>query len=165
MLKSIVALTPRAAAVVATLLLAAPLAAETLPKARGAGTVTLSGSLRTFSFTARVMPDGRVQGMGNIQNRNRENHVKFSIDCLRVQGNVASMSGEVTLSTDPTFRLGDGIWFRAIDRGEGAKEPTDEMTLVGIYLGPGPSCTVDDAFTLATQTVIEGGNIQVSPAD
>jgi hypothetical protein len=143
-------------------LIALSAAASSRPKATGNGQVTISGKLRTFAFTAQRMPDGSVKGMGNIQNRSRGNHVKFDIDCLRIEGNTAIMSGIVVATTDPAFEEGP-VWFRAIDNGEGRSAASDEMTLVGIYPAGAiaPTCSVDDPFVLGTQTVIEGGNIQV----
>lgn len=140
--------------------LACPSALAGGPAATGAGMLDQGGELRTFSFTARVMPDGSVKGMGNIHNRSQDNHVKFDIDCLDVAGNVATMSGRVTLTTVPEWADAD-VWFRAIDHGEGKGDPTDEMTLVGIFVAGGPPCGVDDAFVLGTLFELEGGNVQV----
>jgi hypothetical protein len=135
------------------------------PKAQGSGVLDLVGGLRTFSFTARVMPDGTVQGMGNIQNRSQGNHVKFTIDCLLVEtATIATMSGRVTSTTDPAFE-NNLIWFRAFDVGEGAADPRDRMTLVGLFPGAAPDCTGESAFVLGTLAEIGGGNIQVDAGD
>lgn len=145
---------------------AAPALAASGPKATGSGHLILDLTRRTFAFTAQADENGDVKGMGNIQNRSRGNHVKFQITCLRVEANVATMSGFVTLTTDEDFDVGGPVWFRAIDNGEGGQEPADEMTLVGLWpLGTAaPTCDFDEPFILGTQAVLDGGNIQVRGA-
>ena len=98
-----------------------------------------------------------MRGRGLIQNRANENKVKFSIDCLSITDNVATMSGVVTSPTDESF-VDSLIWFRVIDNGEG-KDSVDEMTLVGIFTGGvGVAC---DGEVLLDILPIEGGNIHV----
>ena len=81
----------------------------------------------------------------------------FSIDCLSVTDNVATMSGVITDTDNPDF-AGNPVWFRVVDNGEGNGEP-DVMTLVGIFTsGIGVDCGGEVLLDLLP---IEGGNIQV----
>jgi hypothetical protein len=121
-----------------------------------------SGALRTFSFHARVMPDGSVQG--EYDNHNRQagfvNH--GDIDCLRLIGtNGAVMGGPSRRSDNPAAGPGSRVIFRVEDNGEGAGDVPDRVSL--LFLFP-PGSTEDcQIFTPPNTSPIEGGNIQVRP--
>src|SRR5260370_35658385 len=51
---------------------------------------------RTFSFNAETRSDGTTVGHAELINRFSGTIVHIRIDCLRVLGNVASISGQVT---------------------------------------------------------------------
>lgn len=133
------------------------------PSANGHGNLTtVGGALRTFSFHARTEKDGTVKGEVTLHNRRTDTFVKVDIDCLHVVGNIATMSGTVTHSDDPTLDFtGWHSIFRVVDNGEGADSPPDLMT--GLANNP-PEVTVTctDIFTEPLR-VIEAGNIQVKP--
>ena len=153
----------------ATLLLAATLfftASQTLVakasgpnSATGSGHFIRNGALRTFEFTARKSPDGAVTGMANLQVRSAGVYEHIAIDCLRIIGNVAYMSGMV-INSRPSFIEGAQARFAVVDNGEGSGDP-DAVSLVETY-GPGSpvNCSNADDFPGGPFT-IEQGNVQV----
>ncbi len=121
-----------------------------------------SGAKRTFSFHARVMPDGSVDG--EYDNHNRQagfvNH--GDIDCLRFVGtNGAVMSGPVQRSTNPGAPPGWRSIFRVEDNGEGANDVPDRVSQLAIVPPDSPL----DCQTLTPEPLfpLVGGNIQVRP--
>jgi hypothetical protein len=120
-----------------------------------------SGAKRTFSFEARVMPDGSVQGFYDNHNRQLGFVNHGSVDCMRfINDHDVVMSGVVERSTNPANPPGATAIFRVIDNGEGADDPPDRISQLAIF-APGPNCnTVTPMATLAD---IVGGNIQVRP--
>ena len=126
--------------------------------ASGSGHLIWNDELRTFNFHAQVDDDGLVRGRGLIHNRANGNKVVFSIDCISVTDNVATMSGVVTATDAPDF-ADFPIWFRVIDNGDGSQSAPDEMTLVGIFTGGiGVDCGGE---VLLDVLPVERGNIQV----
>jgi hypothetical protein len=119
------------------------------------------GVLRTFSFSARQMPDGTVEG--NFVNHNRlgdaVNHGE--IDCLRlIPPNGAVLSGPIRKHTNPDFEGGTTV-FRVEDNGEGGDSPPDRVSQLLNFL---PGVTADcHAVTPLILLPVEGGNIQVRP--
>ena len=134
------------------------------PSASGHADVTQlpSGATRTFSFHARVMPDGIVEG--EYDNHNRQggfvNH--GDIDCLRFLGPTSAvMSGPAQRSTNPGAPPGSVSVFRVEDNGEGADDPPDQVSQISIFP---PGSTVNcETFTPAILFPLIGGNIQVRP--
>ena len=121
-----------------------------------------SGARRTFSFHARVMPDGSVEG--EYDNHNRQggfvNH--GDIDCLRFIGtNGAVMSGRVQRSTNPAAPAGSMTIFRVEDNGEGADDLPDQVSALVILPADSPSNCQN--LTPAVLLPLVGGNIQVRP--
>lgn len=130
------------------------------PSASGHGNLTVGGELRTFSFTAVTHKNGTVTGQAQLNNRAQDTRLHLDIDCLRVVGNTATVSGIVTNTTDPTLEGFRGI-FRVEDNGEGANDPPDRISLV--FLFP-PSVPLDCNSNLGLPLIpIEAGNIQVRP--
>lgn len=145
-----------------------PLLKSSGPSASGQGRI--AGTNRTFAFNAVTHPDGSVSGQGQLTYTHNGNDVKihFSIDCISVSGNVATMSGTVTNSN--VFESGGPCWFRVVDNGEGKNASPDEMT--GFLL-----CQPGDTDPLCAQLtcgndlqsqagglfLLENGNIQVKP--
>lgn len=118
-----------------------------------------SGAKRTFSFHARVMPDGSVEG--EYDNHNRQagfvNH--GDIDCLRFIGsNSAVMSGQARRSTNPAAPPGSRAIFRVEDNGEGDDVPDriSQLTIV-----PPDSPATCQNVTPVILFPLVGGNIQV----
>ena len=121
-----------------------------------------SGAKRTFSFHARVMPDGSVEG--EYDNHNRQggfvNH--GDIDCLRFIGtNGAVMSGRVQRSTNPAAPAGSRAIFRVEDNGEGTGDLPDRISQLFNFPPDSPSDCQN--FTPVILFPLVGGNIQVRP--
>ena len=134
--------------------------------ATGAGQVHVGPGgefLRTFSVSAREYADGTDKGQAEVQNRlGPFGPIHIEIDCLKVVGNTAYMSGFVKNITDPTLGIPEGskTYFAVQDNGEGAESPPDLLSFV-FFTGEqtGPTCEeiLDTAFVFA----VEDGNIQV----
>ena len=138
-------------------------AAESGPTASGHGDIIQlpSGALRTFSFHARVMPDGSVQG--EYDNHNRQlgfvNH--GDLDCIRFVGtNGAVMSGHATRSTNPAAPEGSVTIFRVEDNGEGA-DAQDRISQLLLF----PAGSPNDCMNTIPPVLLDivGGNVQVRP--
>jgi hypothetical protein len=134
------------------------------PSASGHANVTLvpSGALRTFSFHARVMPDGTVEGEYDNHNRQLGTSNHGDVDCLRFIGtNRAVMSGTIRRTNNPGGTVGGRTIFTVEDNGEGDDDPPDRVSQL-LLLPPGSNqdCT---NFTNTTSIAIEGGNIRVDP--
>ena len=133
------------------------------PSATGQGRMT--GIDRVFAFNAVTHPDGSVSGQGQLTYTHNGNDVKinFSIDCMSVDGNKATMSGTVMNSND--FESGGPCYFKVIDNGKGGNAPPDEITGF-LFCLPGdsdPLCaqlTCGNDLSLQYFTV-ENGNILV----
>ncbi|MBC7688518.1 MAG: hypothetical protein H7211_10105 [Aquabacterium sp.] len=130
------------------------------PSANGQGSLTLGLESRRFAFHANTMPDGTVQGSGVLTYTTGDLKITFDIDCMKVSGQTATMSGTVTRSDGSlpsVFVPGSKIFFRVIDNGEGANDSPDQMSL--LYL-TGIGC---NSLFNPPVSPIEGGNIQVKP--
>ena len=130
------------------------------PSANGHGNITLSGELRTFSFTANTRNDGSVTGSVQLQARQADNTLHGDINCLKVVGNIAVMSGPILNSADPAFNGWTGI-FRVQDNGEGANASGDLMSLYALV--PPTSTLNCNSIGPLTMLAVEGGNVQVKP--
>ena len=137
----------------------------------GHGNSVFDGALRTFSFHARKRRSG--ESIGNLLLINRSIGVRNNaeIDCLRVDGDEAFLSGFITQdSLDKSF-VGATIWFHIKDNGEDRGGPVDQMTVLYLYFDP-----IIDCETLLDEVIeiikdqgddppvlmeIMGGNIQV----
>lgn len=121
-----------------------------------------SGAKRTFSFHARVMPDGSVEGEYDNHNRQQGFVNHGDINCLRFIGtNSAVMSGVIQRSDNPAAHPGATSVFRVEDNGEGADDPPDRVSQV-VNLPPGSTA---DCQTITPVILIPlvGGNVQVRP--
>ena len=135
------------------------------PSANGHGTLTFEGipiegeGFRQFTFHAREKNNGSIQGNGVLTYIGGVRNLKFDIDCLAVDGNLAVMSGVIT--RDNQFPENEGLlcWFKVIDNGEGNNADPDQISL---FFSGTDSETYDCAnnFTVAIYE-IEGGNVQV----
>lgn len=135
------------------------------PYASGHGNLIEEGDLRTFSFHAKELKNDKVVGSLVLKNRNLGVRVKAKIDCLFIEnGNQATMSGVLTQvrGADQNL-LGDEIWFRVQDNGEGFRNTGDRITLLLVEEDNPPDpdeCTIDLGEDLQN---IGAGNIQVKP--
>ncbi len=132
--------------------------------ATGAGQFTsASGELRTFSFTALKYADGTVQGQYELFSRSVGLRLHGDVVCMSVVGNHVWVGGSQDQSNDPVGSppgLENG--FQAVDNGEGANDPPDELSLMFIEGAPGFAQAYCDAMADAPPlNPIEEGNIQV----
>lgn len=133
------------------------------PSSTGQGRIV--GTDRVFAFNATTRPNGTVQGEGTLNRTDSGTRFKFSINCLSLAGNVATMSGTVTESNAFPNSIGSPCWFRVKDNGEGANAPPDEITF-WYFCPDGPTgCDVPTCGSNANADLfsIEAGNIQVKP--
>lgn len=134
------------------------------PYAGGHGNLFSDGELRTFSFHARTFKNGITRGNLVVKNRELGIRVKAKIDCLDIIGNQATMSGFITqVNGDDPSLIGDKIWFRVVDNGEGQRNKSDLITLVIAELDePGDPEDCEEDFELELMNIF-AGNIQVIP--
>ena len=98
------------------------------------------------------------RGQGHFQNHFTGLRLHFVIDCLNVQGNMATISGKLTKSTNPDLQDAPFL-LRVVDNGEGKNATADQASPIAIFLGAQVS-TCNDTVT-APLFAIQGGNIQV----
>jgi hypothetical protein len=140
------------------------------PSASGHGTILLQDTegrtvRRQFSFSARQMPDGTVQGNAVIHNPSFDPKydAHFDITCLQIVGNRASFGGDVRKSSDPVFNDEfDAAFFTVFDNGEpGADNDTISEVFFDNVVEPS-TCQFIGADDFP-QIPIESGNVQVRP--
>jgi hypothetical protein len=146
------------------------LAAEPGPSASGHGTVLLQDTKgrtvrRQFSFSARQMPDGSVQGSGIIHNPSFDPKydAHFAITCLQIVGNRASFGASVKKTSDPVFNDEfDAAFFTVFDNGEpgGGQDTISEIFFDNVVEPSACQFIGADDFP---QIPIQGGNVQVNP--
>lgn len=140
------------------------------PSASGHGTILLQDAngktvRRQFSFSAKVMPNGTVQGSAIIHNPSFDPKydANIKITCLQVVGNRASFGGTVRKSSDPAFNDEfDAAFFTVYDNGEpGAGVDTISSVFFDNVVGPETCQFIGPNDFL--QMPIEAGNVQVRP--
>lgn len=141
-----------------------------IASADGSGHISTLGGFRTFAFTARQHADGSDNGQLEINFHPGETSpiphvvVNADIDCLRVIGNVAIMSGIVRHTNFPAFENVRGI-LSVQDNGEGASASPDLIS--GSAMGGGviivpPTSPLDCTnVTPPLGQPVERGNVQV----
>lgn len=133
------------------------------PSANGQGTLTLPylNGTQHFSFHAQTDASNNVTGSFETKSPGQDIRVHGNIDCLNVlaDGKTAVMTGLVTQVTGEGFPIavGDRIWFKVQDNGEGANSPADKFSDYFVF---GGSC---NSNFIVTMNAITGGNIQVKP--
>ena len=128
--------------------------------ARGSGTIQFAANREHISFSAVQRADGTASGNAEIQDISAGVTVHIEVDCLNVIGNVATISGIVTRSSDPT-RVPEGFEgiFQVVDNGEGNDAAPDFMSQANFFaVGIGPDCHAPGEIDLAP---VEHGNVQV----
>jgi hypothetical protein len=157
-------------AMAATALLRTTTAAVAGASASGHGTILLQDTdgrtvRRQFSFSARQMRDGTVQGTAILHNPSFDPRydAQFDITCLQVVGNRASFGGSVRKSSDPVFNDEfDVAFFTVFDNGEpGGGNDTISEVFFDNVLEPS-ACQFLGADDLP-QIPIETGNVLVRP--
>lgn len=140
------------------------------PSASGHGTILLQNAdgktvRRQFSFSARVMPNGTVQGSAVIHNPSFDPKydAQFNITCLQIVGNRASFGGSVRKTSDPVFNDEfDAAFFTVFDNGEpGNGNDTISEIFFDNVVEPS-TCQFIGADDFP-QIPIESGSVQVRP--
>lgn len=140
------------------------------PSASGHGTILLQNTegktvRRQFSFSARVMPNGTVQGSAVIHNPSFDPKydAQFNITCLQIVGNRASFGGSVRKTSDPVFNDEfDAAFFTVFDNGEpGNGNDTISEIFFDNVVEPS-TCQFIGADDFP-QIPIESGSVQVRP--
>jgi hypothetical protein len=136
--------------------------ATIVASASGSGSTTGAGELRTFSFIARIDSNGVASGTAQVNNRSVDEKFQLRIDCLKIFGNLAIVSG-VFNRHDDAHAVGLTGIFAVVDAGEGSASQADLVTQVFIFepgvltcaeLGP------EDAAPFLVE--IDSGNVQVN---
>ena len=157
-------------AMAATAMLRTTSAADAGPSASGHGSVLLQDTegktvRRQFSFSARVMPDGTVQGSAILHNPSFDPkyNAQFDITCLQIVGNRASFGGSIRKTTDPVFNDEfDAAFFTVFDNGEpGNNNDTISEVFFDNVVEPS-ACQFIGADDFP-QIPIQSGNVQVNP--
>jgi hypothetical protein len=147
----------------ASLLLPVRAAGATITaSATGSGHTIIAGELRTFSFAAWTDAGGVASGMAQVDNREVNEKFQLSVDCIKVVGSFAIVSGVITRHTD-VHAIGLTGIFGVQDSGEGLAPPPDLVTQV-FFFRPGVlRCTDLEPEDAAPFLVPVGaGNVQVN---
>ena len=155
-------LAPVATLALLSLLLPVRTAGATITaSATGSGHTIVAGDLRTFSFAAWMDADGVAGGTAQIDNREVNEKFQLGVDCLKVVGSFAIVSGVITRHTD-VHAIGLTGIFGVQDSGEGQASLTDLATQV-FFFRPGVlRCTdLSPADAAPFLVAIDAGNIQV----
>jgi hypothetical protein len=157
-------------AVAVTTMLRPTSAAAPRPSASGHGTLLLQDTdgktvRRQFSFSAKQMPDGTVQGNAILHNPSFDPKydAQFDITCLLIVGNRASFGGSIRKTSDPVFNDEfDAAFFTVFDNGEpGAGNDTISEVFFDNVVEPS-TCQFIGADDFL-QIPIQSGNVQVNP--
>jgi len=110
----------------------------------------------TLSFGAFDHGGGSYTGQATFIDDFAKTKVTVDVECVTVNGNIASVSGSVTKSTNPSFPVGTGVHFQVIDNGEGEGAVEDYFS--GLYIGGGCPPAETEAPAMMASDI---GNIQV----
>jgi hypothetical protein len=159
------AATVAAVAGLALTMLGAPTAGgesnRVVASATGSGHMVRNGFYRTFSFSARKYADGTSTGQLQLRSPEFDVVVHLELNCLRVVGNSAHMSGLITFTsnTDEAF-VGERNRLVVEDNGEGPAAPPDMVS--GIPANPGnTNPETCETNTLTPNRIVQNGNVQV----
>jgi hypothetical protein len=142
----------------------APAASQSVvASATGSGhMVRPDGTFRSFSFSARRYADGTSDGQLQLNSRSFDVVVHIRIDCLRVVGNVAHMSGRITRINNPEEgEVGELNRVEVRDNGEGNDAPPDQVSTIPANPGDADPTTCVDPPTNSTIRTVQRGNVQV----
>jgi hypothetical protein len=149
---------------VGTAVATAPAASQAVvASATGSGhMVRPDGTFRSFSFSARKYADGTSKGELQLNSRSFDVVVHIQIDCLRVVGNVAHMSGHITRVNNPDEgEVGELNRVEVRDNGEGGNALPDQVSTIPVNPGNADPTTCVDPPTNATIRTVQRGNVQV----
>lgn len=138
------------------------------PSASGHGTILLQNTQgktvrRQFSFSARVMPNGTVQGTAILHNPSFDPKyaAQFDITCLQVVGNRASFGGSIRKTTDPVFNDEfDAAFFTVFDNGGPGEDTISEVFFDNVVEPSACQFIGADDFP---QIPTESGSVTVRP--
>lgn len=138
--------------------------------ATGGYVATYLGSTREIGFTAKEDKKGRTRGQLQLTNLDTELSLHFTVDCLSIDGNAATLSGMIV---ERDLQVVDGVplpyfWVRVWDYGE-SEIPQDTVSYVVTH-DLETTCEEDfifeSGFNLGTvQILIDEGNIQVGQSN
>ena len=129
--------------------------------ASGSGHMERNGFFRTFSFTAEKFADGTSTGQLQLRSPEFDVVVHLRVDCLRVVGGQAHMSGVITYTSDPSEAfVGERNRLVVQDNGSGPHAPPDMVS--GIPANPENQNTETcENNTLTPNRVVDAGNVRV----
>ena len=133
------------------------------PAASGQGTIEWPGieGKRHFSFHARTNKDGSVSGSGVLTYTKGDLKVKFSIDCITVNGNTAVMAGNITSHSTSPENVGLSCSLIVRDNGEGKNADPDQMQAFITYTNPNFDSDCDTNYAEFPFNDVLEGNVQV----
>jgi hypothetical protein len=145
------------AAALAVMVTPGSVGASSVERATGSGHIA-DGPRRTFAFTAVRRPDGTVSGQAQLFARGFPARVHMRVTCLRIEGDIAYVSGFNTNADPIVFQ---DIWaiFAVQDTGEGAGSPPDRVTGFHIAQVQGPTACLTESPSDFME--IDQGNVQV----
>jgi hypothetical protein len=139
--------------------------AQVVASATGSGQIHVNGEYRTFTFSAQTDNNNVTTGVTQGFNRSLPFSWQGSINCLDVEGNIATMSGNVTYANpDPGpggITIGTPLVFQVIDNGEGHNSPPDLISLTFFNPGGPPFPCLQSVDGIFANIPIEHGNVQV----
>jgi len=104
----------------------------------GGGTTMEGGEVSTFVFNAVQHMDGDVTGHLNYKFRQGDIDIQMDIDCMRINGNRATLSGVVTsvrgTGSAPFIFVGQRASFSVQDNGQG-RSTADMISDLVLYTG------------------------------
>lgn len=130
-------------AALAIALAAAPVGARIVGSTTGGGKMLVLGTIvGSFNYVALADDAGGAKGNFHFELVLQDLHVEFdgAVTCVTfdAQNQRAWIGGVVTANnsehpsyTTPRTQVGEDIWFRVVDYGEGNNDPDDRTTFVG----------------------------------
>lgn len=112
---------------------------------------------RRIEFTANRDGLNNQSGQGSFFNTTTGTKFHFTINCLRVEGNVATMSGIWDDHGQGDFPY---MWLQVIDNGEG-RNAHDTVSPLFTHSDPGLTCNEDRNPGVTYGIDASSGNIQV----
>ena len=109
----------------------------------------------TLSFGAFDHGEGNVTGQATFMDDFTKTKVTIDVECLTVNGNLASIGGSVSKSSNPSFGVGKIVNFYVRDNGEG--QGAIEDTFSGLSFGGCAAAQGEEPIMMVSDT----GNIQV----
>lgn len=98
-----------------------------------------------MTFTGAVeISNEDVDGSGGGGSAVTQVTMTVTFDCLRISGNRAAMSGQVTASSEPAY-VGIRALLAVEDNGEGSKAPAPDRFTWGVYRNTDPTWMPSDA--------------------